>query len=150
MTAKRPVRPRRGQETVANPAVEVKIELGLEAGHVARCLPAETDLGGQVEQDRQVGHETVRGDRGELAQPLESEPGTVALVGQASSRRSGRRGQSRPASRAGSMTSVTSCRRAALKRSASVSGSGAALVSVPGEQGHRGAARRATCRPARA
>ena len=47
------------------------------------------------------------------------------------------------------MTSVTSWRRAALNRSASVSGSVAAAERRPREEDARGGARRATCRPAR-
>ena len=45
---------RDGQEPVAHPVVEGEIELGLEAGHVARRLAREPGLDRQVEQDRQV------------------------------------------------------------------------------------------------
>ena len=75
-------------------------------------------------------------------------PGAVALVGE---RRVGEAGaddgRARPSS-AGRMTSATSCRRAALNRRASVSGSvGRSTRSAPG--GARAAARRATCHRAR-
>ena len=47
---------REREEPVANTAVEREIEVGLEAGLLA-ALPCQAHLGGQVEQQRQVGPE---------------------------------------------------------------------------------------------
>ena len=48
--------------------MEGEVELGLEAGDVARRLAGEADLDRHVEDDRQVGLEPVGGGLGQGAQ----------------------------------------------------------------------------------
>ena len=120
---------REGEEPVADAAVEGEVELGLEAGHVAGRLarqarPRPARRGGSSGRASGRRSRRPRGRAAARAGRRRRSPGR-----RASSRRSARRRPSRPASSAGRMTSVTSWRRAALNRSASVSGSvGAADV----------------------
>ena len=90
------------------------------------ALRARPVLDRQVEQDRQVGPQAVGRGRLERAQPVERDARRRSPGRRASSRRSARRRRSVRPSSAGRMTSVTSWRRAALNRRASVSGSVAA------------------------
>ena len=80
------IRSRKREEACPDPAVEVEVELGLEAGHVTGRLARQPVLDGEVEEDREVRLEAIRGGLFEGVQPLERDP----------------------AARAGRMTSVTS------------------------------------------
>ena len=122
------------RKPVPHAPMEGEIELGLEPGHIARRLAGEAGLDGKVQQDRQVRRETTRGGRLQRPKVVERDagrriPGTrcVELANRAQT-------TVRPAPSAGSMTSVTSCRRAALKSSASVIGSALDVEAVRAQE----------------
>ena len=95
-----------------------------------RARPASTR---QVQQDRQVRHQAVGGDRLERAQPLQRDARAVALVGQRRVRVAGA-DDGVPAASAGRITSSTSWRRAALNRNASVGASVGAVGAGAGQE----------------
>ncbi len=72
----------KGEESVADAAMEGEVELGLEPGDVAGCLARKAILDRQVEEDRQVGLEAVGRGRLELAESLERHACPEPLVGQ--------------------------------------------------------------------
>ena len=112
-----------GQEPVPDAAMEGEVELGLEARDVVGCLARQPGLDRQVEQERQVRAEAVGRGSLERAQDVRSGPRPRSPGRRASNPRIGRRRRSGRPPAPGRRTSVTSCRRAALKRNASVSGS---------------------------
>ncbi len=108
------------QEAVADAAMEGEVEFGFEARHLARCLARQADLRRHVEQDRQVGLESVGRRLLQRLQAVQRAPRRRIPGRPASNRRTGRTARSCRTPRAGRMTWPTSWRRAALNNSASV------------------------------
>ena len=113
-------------EALPHPLVELERQPleGVARGEraAAGAGPAEALGDVEVQHQRQVGHEAVRGQLVQLGDGLERQAPPVAPGRRPSSPRSDRRGRPRPAASAGRMTRWTCSARLAAKSRASVRG----------------------------